>query len=1027
MRPHDVHEIRVEYIALKVFIIILFMTLLNPSLIMGHEGHLHVNVEALDQNFSQKILILNSYHQGDPWTDNITKSILDVFSKYNTDTEIHIQNLDTKRIFDRSKWNNFVKQTLDAYPKDYLDLIIVSDDNALSVLTKLRDEYKLPPVVYCGVAADTVRHIDTCSMFIGVEQHLAFKENIDLALKLFPKTEHIAFVIDRSKTGSTHLYEAKKALKEMDLKDQDIIWLTGFGGMSTNVLIEKLRTLPENTVVMFSLWELDGTGRFWDPSKYYSIYAKECNAPIFTVRDMGIERSFLGGLVTQPEVQGRLAANLGIRILSGELVEDIERIHDQNTYKFNWAELNKWHIRAKSLPPNSEIVNKPQTVYNQYRTFFFITLSLIILMFLLFWLLLLYHFRYRNYELQRTKMAKETERLANRYNILFEQSNSAIVIFELENSKVLSFNDKALDLFEVPEDKFRHYPLNRYFSNYDELRANITDLLKGPFELEVYKNDHRPFQAQIILSLLEEEDITYAYAIINDISLRKAQEEEIRISKARLNEALLNSKNSYWEWDLVNNVLYKDDSFWLALDIDPKSLKEDPIDSDYYLNAIHEEDQELFIDQLNEAIIGKRETIFSELRMSLLGKDTWVEVRGAIAKRDENGKGLAINGFMMNIDDRKHQEEELIKAKEKAEESDRLKSAFISNISHEIRTPLNGIVGFSNLLGRENLSVEEKRKYLSFINENNDLLLNLINDILEISRIETDSLVMHLESCNLHNLCENIIAQESIHLTPTVTLGLAESQNINVMLDKIRLTQILRNLLSNAIKFTEEGSVELGYKIKRDFIEFFVKDTGKGIPKDMQEKIFDRFVQVDPFSSGTGLGLSIAKVVIEKMGGKIWLESNPGEGSTFFFTIKYKKARIGIAEIEPSAPSKQTGSDAESGHTVLIAEHDESSFVLLNVILKGKFKIIRAVKTDDIKTLIERYHPDILIITTDMPGFSEELINVIRDKGHDLPIIGISDNNLDLVKQKELMQILDGHLSKPLNIKSLLDMLESKL
>jgi DNA-binding NtrC family response regulator len=112
---------------------------------------------------------------------------------------------------------------------------------------------------------------------------------------------------------------------------------------------------------------------------------------------------------------------------------------------------------------------------------------------------------------------------------------------------------------------------------------------------------------------------------------------------------------------------------------------------------------------------------------------------------------------------------------------------------------------------------------------------------------------------------------------------------------------------------------------------------------------------------------------------------------------------------------------------VLIAEHDESSFVLLNVILKGKFKIIRAVKTEDIKTLIGRYHPDILIIATDMPGFSEQLINLIRDKGHDLPIVGISDNNLDLVKQKEPMEILDGHLSKPLNIKSLLDMLESQL
>lgn len=306
-------------------------------------------------------------------------------------------------------------------------------------------------------------------------------------------------------------------------------------------------------------------------------------------------------------------------------------------------------------------------------------------------------------------------------------------------------------------------------------------------------------------------------------------------------------------------------------------------------------------------------------------------------------------------------------------------------------------------------------------------MLNLINDILEISRIETDSLVMHLESCSLLNLCENIIAQESIHLSPTVTLGLAEVQNINVMLDKIRLTQILRNLLSNAIKFTEEGSIELGYEIKRDFIEFYVRDTGKGIIKDMQEKIFDRFVQVDPFSSGTGLGLSIAKVIIEKMGGKIWLESIPGEGSTFYFTIKYKKARIDIAEIEPKATSKQSDSANEPAHTVLIAEHDESSFVLLNVILKGKFKIIRAVKIEDMTTLIQRYHPNALIIATDIPGFSDNLIDEIKENNDSLPVIGISDNNLDTEKQKDMTQILDGHLSKPLNIKSLLDMLESKL
>ena len=397
--------------------------------------------------------------------------------------------------------------------------------------------------------------------------------------------------------------------------------------------------------------------------------------------------------------------------------------------------------------------------------------------------------------------------------------------------------------------------------------------MKEPFEMIMFKNDYSTFTAQIILSLLEEEDNSiYAYAIINDISLRKQQEEEIRIGKERLSEALLNSKNSYWEWDLVNNELKKDDSFWLALGFDPKTLEEDPMDSNYYLNSVHPDDKDAFIKQVNDAILGKRDAIFSEVRMSMFGKDTWVEVRGVVAKRDENGKGLAINGFMMNIDERKHQEVELIKAKEMAEESDRLKSAFISNISHEIRTPLNGIVGFSNLLGRENLSVEDKRKYLSFINENNDLLLKLINDILEISRIETDSLNFDEESCNLVTLCEGIIAQESIHLSPTVRLELENVQSVNVLVDKMRLTQILRNLISNAIKFTKQGTIELGYHIKRDIIEFYVRDTGIGIPEDMHDKIFERFVQVDPFSSGTGLGLSIAKALIERMQGNIWLE-----------------------------------------------------------------------------------------------------------------------------------------------------------
>lgn len=1034
MHSEEIKRDRVVYMAMIYSRIrsivgkaVLGFLLFFPLFSNAQEDTVLINTGAMDVNYSKKVLILNSYHQGYPWTDRMTKSILDKFIDRDINVQVHIENMDTKRILNKKIWLEFLRQKLDSYPKGYLDLIIVSDDNALYSLYKIGHHYHSVPIVYCGVAEDMLRHADTCSMFIGVEEYLPFKENIELGLKLFPKTEHVAIVTDKSKTGISHYYSAREAIRGMDTGDLDLIWINGYNDISTPEMMHRLETLPENTIVIFAIWQIDGDNRYWDPIKYYPEYSRVSNSPIFTVVDIGIENAFVGGKVTIPENQGELAAELGIQLLYGELLEDLPRLKDKTEYYFNWEELNRWNIKIRDLPRGSSILNKPETVYNQYRTFFFLTLSLIILMFVLFWLLLLYHFRYRNYEAQRTEMTNWTKRLANRYNILFEQTYNAIMIFNLTTGIVADSNEKAIELFGVQQDSLEGFSLKEYFPNYEEMKDNIEDLLKEPFEMKMAKADKSSFHARIILNLLREENNDYIYAIINDITQRKEQEEEIRVSKARLNETLQNSKNCYWEWDLVNHTLEKDDNFWLALDIDPQTLKENPSDSNYYVNSIHPDDKDLFFKIINEAIDGKKETILHELRMSFFGKNTWVEIRGVVAKRDKKGKGLAINGFMMNIDDRKYQEKELIKAKEKAEESDRLKSAFISNISHEIRTPLNGIVGFSNLLGRENLSLDEKRKYLAFINENNDLLLKLINDILEISKIETGTVVLNEESCNLQVICENILAQESINLSPTVTMQLSNIQNINIQLDKIRLTQVLRNLLSNARKFTQKGTIELGCSLKRDIIEFYVSDTGIGIQKDMQEKIFERFVKVDPFSSGTGLGLSISKALIEKMGGKIWVESEPDVGTTAHFTIKYRKANINIAEIEPIITKSVKDENADQKHTMVIAEDGESSFVLLNVILKGKFKIIRTLNMDDMQNAVREYHPDILIVNTDMLGFNAETMIEVRNLNDCMPVIGISDTTPDAQKSKELANILDKHLSKPINIKSLMEALDEQL
>ena len=1009
------------------YCIIFIMIMLIPIISVANEQQVKVNKAELNQNYNKRVLVINSYHQGHPWTDGITKGILDKFNEQDVNVEIHIENMDTKRIVNKISWNKILKEKLEAYDTDYLDLIIVSDDNALNTLYDIGHKYHKVPIIYCGVSIDNEEHPDSCFMVVGIEEYLPFKENIELGLKLFPETDHIAIVTDNSITGLSYRHFATNTLDTFPLGNIDIIFLDGSTGMTTDELSLRLQALPENTIVLFSIWQIDGDNHFYDPDKYYPLLAAHSNSPIFTVTDIGIENAFLGGKVTVSHVQGEQAAELAVQLLFGELLDNINPIKDKNAYYFNWMELSRWNIDIRDLPTDAIIFNKPLTVYGQYRTYFFLTLALIILLFILFWLLLLYHFKYRNYEIQRTEMTNITKRLANRYNILLEQANNAIVIFELETGLVITFNEKALKVFDIPKEHFEHYPLKKHFNNYDELKKNIKNLLKAPFELEMFKWDRSKFYAQVILNLLQEDDIDYVYAIINDISVKKEQENELRVNKARLNETLLNSKNSYWEWDLVNNILIKDDNFWLALDIDPKKLKKDPIESSYYLNSVYPDDLDAYIDDINKAVLGEQDTILSEIRMSFNGVETWVEIRAVIAHRDENGKGLMINGFMMNINERKKQEEELIKAKERAEESDRLKSAFISNISHEIRTPLNGIVGFSNLLGRENLSLEDKRKYLSFINENNDLLFKLINDILEISKIEADSLTIKMVPCNLMTLCEDILVQERVSLAPTVTLSFTEIQNIKVQIDKINLTQVIRNLLSNAKKFTPDGHIELGFKVKRDILEFYIRDTGIGIPQNMLKQVFDRFIQVDPFSTGIGLGLSISKAIIEKMGGKIWLESVQGEGTTAYFTLKYKKAKIDINEIEPITSDKFNKDKNNKKTRVLIAEDDESSFVLLNVILTGKYEVIRAISEDDIVSHLQRYIPEVLLVDTDMPGFTEETVEEIRKVSKNIPIIGISDNTLDFIRNKEIGSVLDEHISKPINIKILMEILEDHL
>ena len=300
----------------------------------------------------------------------------------------------------------------------------------------------------------------------------------------------------------------------------------------------------------------------------------------------------------------------------------------------------------------------------------------------------------------------------------------------------------------------------------------------------------------------------------------------------------------------------------------------------------HPDDRTLLIRFLDDARKGLTTKLSKEMRVLREdGTYTWTHVNLLVKKYAPQDRIIEIISINYDITELKRTEEMLVKARDKAEASDRLKSAFLANMSHEIRTPLNAIVGFSSLLTSTE-SAAEKELYNSLIGHNNKLLLNLINDVIDLSKIESGYLELRPDWVNLTELLDESVA-EYVHQVPSGVELLTNypAHDSLVELDKLRIKQILSNFLSNALKNTTTGHVEVFYEVDHQSVRIGVKDTGRGIPQNMLEKIFERFEKLDSFAQGAGLGLPICKLIVEKMNGRILVDSQLGIGTTFIIEL----------------------------------------------------------------------------------------------------------------------------------------------
>lgn len=994
------------------------------------------------------ILCINSYTESSPWSSRLISNVTEFVQK-DPGITLYVEHLNMLLVENDSILEESKRNIFDKYKGRSPRMLLLLGNSALL----LRDEYRKVwgdiPIVLCAQED----YLDSYEAYIHRQPStpeertplsylvdpynlvylyadLYIPENIRLMKQMIPGMKEFIFIGDGRKVNQDNsvLIEQELNTKYPDIKYK--FWSAE--NMTTNQLLDSLYFVDTKTTgVLFASWfyKYAFAGTSMLATNSHKLIAAT-SVPIFSLSMVNIASGKEGMLGGYTYNQDRYDAAL-IQTISDVLKDKQARhipcyIPTDGAPVINYEILVRDGLSLSTCPANTRFLNKPPTFWEHYRYFILGTLFSILLITLLFL------YRIRNLNALKKAQQNEIDAMAT-YKMLVNN----MPILYMQEELVTDKNGNPIELI------YRN--VNSEFEKHFYRKEEVI----GRKGSEIFPESMPEFLHFTKMALTEKRAITFPYYFkaidtfydvvlkgthqgnmidifcLNSTELHKAQQ-KLSATNSKLAMALDVANIVPWKWVLKSKTILCDINRPIELSTDEQEVEDSQLsvpDSQYF-SKIFKEDRERVKQAYRDLIEGRAEKVKEEYRIvnvqkNNLHKVEWVEAQAAVEARDEDGKPLTLVGSSLVITNRKKMEQELTTAKELAEESNRLKSAFLANMSHEIRTPLNAIVGFSGILASTE-EEEEKQEYVSIIENNNTLLLQLISDILDLSKIEAGTLELNYSNIELNELMRELERGFLLRVkTDAVKLEFVEPAGpCMAYTEKNRLSQLMINLVTNAIKFTEKGSIRFGYEMRENELYFYVTDTGCGIPKDKQQNIFGRFVKLNSFAQGTGLGLSICKTLMDHMGGRIGVESEEGKGSTFWFTLPYKPA---VKEDKKQMPKDiQPVSIERNKLTILVAEDNASNYKLFESILKYDYHLIHAWDGMEAVEMFRKHNPQIVLMDINMPVMDGyEATREIRKYSAKIPIIAVTAFAYASDEQKVMESGFDGYMPKPINAKLL--------